>query len=87
MSAILEPAMDCVDFMDKIDIFIQTGILDPRVADELDIPDGIYVEEDPLSEDILKGKFKDVHKVKVILEGNSPVFVEAEEAAFFSSVN
>lgn len=43
--------------------------------------------EDPLSEDILKGKFKDVHKVKVILEGNSPVFVEAEEAAFFSSIN
>ena len=43
--------------------------------------------EDPLSEEILKGKFKDAHKIKVILEGSSPVFVEAEEAECCSSVN
>jgi ATP-dependent Clp protease ATP-binding subunit ClpC len=36
--------------------------------------------EDPLSEEILMGKFKNTHKIKVILEGDKPVFVEAEEA-------
>jgi len=36
--------------------------------------------EDPLSEEILLGKFKSVHKIKVILEGDKPVFVDAEEA-------
>jgi ATP-dependent Clp protease ATP-binding subunit ClpC len=34
--------------------------------------------EDPLSEEILKGKFKDVKKVNVILEENEPVFIESE---------
>ena len=36
--------------------------------------------EDPLSEEILLGKFKSVHKIKVVLEGDKPVFVDAEEA-------
>ncbi|HCC68988.1 MAG TPA: ATP-dependent Clp protease ATP-binding subunit ClpC [Nitrospiraceae bacterium] len=34
--------------------------------------------EDPLSEEILKGHFKDAKKIKVILESNTPVFVESE---------
>ncbi len=34
--------------------------------------------EDPLSEEILKGKFKDVKKVSVQLEDNTPVFVESD---------
>ncbi len=34
--------------------------------------------EDPLSEEILKGKFKDVKKAKVVLENNIPAFVESE---------
>ncbi|MBI5050933.1 MAG: ATP-dependent Clp protease ATP-binding subunit [Nitrospirae bacterium] len=37
--------------------------------------------EDPLSEEILKGRFKDVKKIKVILEGDSPIFVESEVEA------
>ncbi len=37
--------------------------------------------EDPLSEEILKGRFKDVKKVKVILENDSLVFVESETEA------
>jgi ATP-dependent Clp protease ATP-binding subunit ClpC len=36
--------------------------------------------EDPLSEEILKGKFKGVKKIKVILENDSPVFIEDEVA-------
>ncbi len=40
--------------------------------------------EDPLSEEILKGKFKDVKKVKVILEGDSLVFVESDVEALVS---
>jgi ATP-dependent Clp protease ATP-binding subunit ClpC len=36
--------------------------------------------EDPLSEELLKGRFKGVHKINVILEGDKPVFVETEEA-------
>ena len=36
--------------------------------------------EDPLSEELLKGKFKNVHKIRVVLEGNKPAFVESEEA-------
>lgn len=40
--------------------------------------------EDPLSEGILKGKFKDVKKVKVILEGDSLVFVESDVEALVS---
>ena len=35
--------------------------------------------EDPLSEEILRGKFKEGTKVKVALEGNNPVFLPAEE--------
>jgi ATP-dependent Clp protease ATP-binding subunit ClpC len=34
---------------------------------------------DPLSEELLKGRFKDMQKVKVILEGETTVFVDAEE--------
>jgi len=36
------------------------------------------VIEDPLSEEMLKGRFKNVHKINVILEGDQPAFVEAE---------
>ena len=36
--------------------------------------------EDPLSEEILKGKFKDAKKIKVILEDGQPVFIEDEIA-------
>jgi len=36
--------------------------------------------EEPLSEEILKGSFKNIHKIHVILEGDKPAFVEAEEA-------
>ncbi|MBI5188551.1 MAG: ATP-dependent Clp protease ATP-binding subunit [Nitrospirae bacterium] len=44
--------------------------------------------EDPLSEEILKGRFKGVNRIKVILEGDTPVFVEAEEAvSILSGVN
>ncbi|MDO9287398.1 MAG: ATP-dependent Clp protease ATP-binding subunit [Thermodesulfovibrionales bacterium] len=45
------------------------------------------VIEDPLSEELLKGRFKGVHKIKVVLEAETPVFVEAEEAEIFSGVN
>jgi ATP-dependent Clp protease ATP-binding subunit ClpC len=38
------------------------------------------VIEDPLSEEILKGRFKGAHKINVILEGDTPAFIEAEEA-------
>lgn len=38
------------------------------------------VIEDPLSEEILKGRFKAVHKISVVLEGNRLEFIEAEEA-------
>ncbi len=38
------------------------------------------VIEDPLSEEILKGRFRGIHKINVILEGDTPVFIEAEEA-------
>ncbi len=44
--------------------------------------------EDPLSEELLKGRFKGVHKIKVILEGETPVFIEAEETTpMLSGVN
>ncbi|MEW6675247.1 MAG: ATP-dependent Clp protease ATP-binding subunit [Nitrospirota bacterium] len=44
--------------------------------------------EDPLSEEILKGRFKGINRIKVILEGDTPAFVEAEEAvSFLSGVN
>ena len=34
--------------------------------------------EDPLSEEILKGRFKDVKKVNVTLEENEPTFIDSE---------
>jgi ATP-dependent Clp protease ATP-binding subunit ClpC len=37
--------------------------------------------EDPLSEELLKGRFKNVHKIRVVLEDDKPVFVESEEVA------
>jgi len=37
--------------------------------------------EDPLSEEILRGRFKDVKRVRVILEDNAPFFVESEVEA------
>ena len=36
--------------------------------------------EDPLSEELLKGKFKGAHKISVVLEADKPSFIEAEEA-------
>jgi ATP-dependent Clp protease ATP-binding subunit ClpC len=38
------------------------------------------VIEDPLSEELLKGRFKGAHKIVVNIEGDTPFFVEAEEA-------
>lgn len=43
--------------------------------------------EDPLSEHILTGRFKEVQRIKVYLESNTPVFAEAEEEALLSGVN
>lgn len=37
------------------------------------------VIEDPLSEELLKGRFKNTQKVNVILDGDKPLFIEAEE--------
>ncbi len=37
------------------------------------------VISDPLSEEILKGRFKGVHKINVKLEGDKPSFAETEE--------
>ncbi|HXC61539.1 MAG TPA: ATP-dependent Clp protease ATP-binding subunit [Nitrospiria bacterium] len=37
--------------------------------------------EDPLSEDLIKGRFKDVKRIKAVLKGNTPVFVEEEAMA------
>jgi ATP-dependent Clp protease ATP-binding subunit ClpC len=42
---------------------------------------------DPLSEELLKGRFKGLHKINVILEGNTPAFVAAEESSILSGVN
>jgi len=43
--------------------------------------------EDPLSEEILKGRFKDVKKVKVVLENDAVTFVESDVEALVSSHN
>ena len=43
--------------------------------------------EDPLSEELLKGRFIGTHKIKVELEAGIPTFVEAEEALILSEVN
>lgn len=40
--------------------------------------------EDPLSEYLLKGRFKGIHKIKAVLEANTPVFIEADDAAVLS---
>lgn len=37
--------------------------------------------EDPLSEEILRGNFKDVKKVRVVLDRGSPAFVECDVEA------
>lgn len=42
------------------------------------------VIEDTLAEEILKGRFKGVNKVSVILEGDKPVFVEVREPSVVS---
>jgi ATP-dependent Clp protease ATP-binding subunit ClpC len=42
---------------------------------------------DPLSEELLKGRFKGLHKINVILEGNTPAFVAVEESSILSGVN
>jgi ATP-dependent Clp protease ATP-binding subunit ClpC len=36
---------------------------------------------DPLSEELIKGRFKDVRKIKVVLRDDSPLFVEEEALA------
>jgi ATP-dependent Clp protease ATP-binding subunit ClpC len=41
--------------------------------------------EDPLSEEILKGKFKNTRKLKVTLENSIPVFTEEEAEILVSS--
>jgi ATP-dependent Clp protease ATP-binding subunit ClpC len=43
--------------------------------------------EDTLSEELLKGRFKGIHKIRVILEAETPIFVEAEDAAILSGIN
>jgi ATP-dependent Clp protease ATP-binding subunit ClpC len=43
--------------------------------------------EDPLSEEILKGRFKEAGKIRVVLAGDSPTFVAAEEESVLSGVN
>jgi ATP-dependent Clp protease ATP-binding subunit ClpC len=43
--------------------------------------------EDPLSEEILKGNFKGAHKIRVLLEANTPVFVVADESPVLSGIN
>lgn len=37
--------------------------------------------ENPLSEEIIRGRFKDLKKIKVVLKDNTPSFVEEEEMA------
>ena len=32
--------------------------------------------EDPLSEELLRGRFKEAHKINIVLEGDSPAFIE-----------
>ncbi len=45
------------------------------------------VIEDPLSEEILKGRFKGANKIKVLLEADAPVFISVEEASLLTGVN
>lgn len=45
----------------------------------------IYREiEDPLSEELIKGRFKNTSVIKVILDNNRPSFIEAEESMLLS---
>ena len=37
--------------------------------------------ENPLSEELIKGRFKDVKKIKAVLKDNAPAFVEQEAMA------
>ncbi len=39
------------------------------------------VIQDPLSDELLRGSFRDVHRIRVILEDNRPAFVESEKPA------
>jgi ATP-dependent Clp protease ATP-binding subunit ClpC len=44
--------------------------------------------QDLLSEEILKGKFKGSSKIKVILEGDTPSFIDVEDTvSLLSSAN
>ena len=36
---------------------------------------------DPLSEELIKGRFKEARKLKVVLRENAPIFVEEEAMA------
>ena len=45
------------------------------------------VIEDPLSEEILKGRFKGANKIRVLLEAGTPVFVASEDAPVLSGVS
>ena len=36
---------------------------------------------DPLSEELLRGRFKDVRRIKVVLRDNAPNFIESEAMA------
>ncbi|MGC2062695.1 MAG: ATP-dependent Clp protease ATP-binding subunit [Thermodesulfovibrionales bacterium] len=45
------------------------------------------VIEDPLSEEILKGRFKGSNKIRVLLEAETPVFVAEEETPVLLGVN
>ena len=43
--------------------------------------------EDPLSEEILRGRFKDIKKASVVLENDKLVFIESDVEALISSNN
>jgi len=45
------------------------------------------VIEDPLSEEILKGRFKGANKIRVLLEAGTPIFVAVEDVPVLSGVN
>jgi len=45
------------------------------------------VIEDPLSEEILKGRFRGTSRIKVLLEAETPIFVAEDEAGVLSGVN
>lgn len=45
------------------------------------------VIEDPLSEEILKGNFRGTHKIRVILEADTPIFITSEETAVLTGIN